>query len=163
MINKQVYFLRACMLLAAAALSACSAPVKKDDGAAVEARATERWNYLIAHQAEKAYDYLSPGYRQTITREKYATQRNDVAMRWKSVQVAGHACEADTCTVNLWVESIVPMQGIAPQPIKTPLEEHWIKVDRTWYYVPDNRLKATPVTPAEGQPASVEDASKHPV
>ena len=66
-------------------------------------------------------------------------------------------------TMMLGYWSIVPMQGIAPQPIKTPLEEHWIKVDRTWYYVPDNRLKATPVTPAEGQPASVEDASKHPV
>ncbi len=44
-----------------------------NDSAVVDKRALERWNYLIAHQAEKAYDYLSPGTRETQTRESYAS------------------------------------------------------------------------------------------
>jgi len=87
--NRQVHIFHAAAALAALALAGCGAAVKKDDGAAVEARAAERWNLLIAHQAEKAYDYLTPGFRQTITREKYASDKNDVALRWKSAKVSG--------------------------------------------------------------------------
>src|SRR5215467_12809028 len=128
MTNKQVYFLRSCVLVAAAALAACG-QVKKDEGAVVEARALERWNLLIAHQAEKAYDYLTPGYRQTITREKYATLRNDTAVRWKAARVVSHKCDdADSCTVTVIVDTLVPMPGVSQaHPASLPSEEHWLK------------------------------------
>jgi uncharacterized protein YchJ len=162
--NKQVYVLRGCVLLGVAALSACSAPVKKDDGALVEARATERWNYLIAHQAEKAYDYLSPGYRQTITREKYASQKNDVAVRWKGAHVTGRNCEAEACTVTVMIDALVPMPGLSQEhPTALPTEERWIKVSGNWYYLPDTRVKGLPATPAEAKPDAATDAAKHPI
>jgi hypothetical protein len=163
--NEQVYFYRACILLAAAVLAACgSTGVKKDEGSIVEARALERWNFLIAHQADKAYDYLTPGFRQTITRDKYAEQKNDVALRWKSARVSGHSCETDSCTVIVMVDTQVPMPGIGrAQPATLPTEEHWIKVDRSWYYLPDSRIKAVPVAPdGQVQPGSPPDAAKHP-
>src|SRR5215470_5260667 len=108
--KRNVYIAPPCLLLAAA-LAAC-APVKKDDGAAVEQRALARWNLLIAHQADKAYDYLTPGYRLTVSREKYAAQMNDTALRWKAAHAGGHSCEADTCTVTVMVDVQVPMPGI---------------------------------------------------
>jgi hypothetical protein len=161
----QMYFLRSCVLLAAGALAACGgAGVKKDEGSLVEARAVERWNLLIAHQAEKAYDYLTPGFRQTITREKYAAQKNDVALRWKSAHVSGHTCDADSCTVTVLVDTVVQMPGIGrAEQTALPTEERWIKIDRSWYYLPDTRMKAAPVGPAQGaSPDGVPEATKHP-
>ena len=158
--NRHVHIFHAATALAALALAGCGAAVKKDDGAAVEARAAERWNLLIAHQAEKAYDYLTPGFRQTITREKYASDKNDVALRWKSAKVSGHSCDADACTVTVMIDAQVRMPGIGQaQSTTMPSEERWVRVDRNWYYLPDTRLKATPVAPAgaaadkSGEPA----------
>ena len=59
----------------------------KDSVAQVDTRAVERWNYLIAHQAEKAYDYLSPGTRETQTRESYAAAMNNRPVKWTRGQV----------------------------------------------------------------------------
>jgi len=144
-------FLRAAILLAAAALAACSSGGgTRKDGSVVEKRALERWNFLIAHQAEKAYDYLTPGFRQTITREKYAEQKNDVAIRWKAAHVSGHTCDADSCTVTVTIDTQVQMPGIGkPTAASLPTEEHWIKVDRNWYHLPDSRTKAVPADPAK--------------
>lgn len=159
----QVYF--SAGLALAAALTACapqSQATKKDDGALVEQRAVERWNLLIAHQAEKAYDYLTPGYRQTITREKYAEQKNDVAMRWKSAKVAGRKCDGDSCTVTVLVDVQVKMPGVGQaQSTAMPTEERWLRIDRNWYYLPDTRLKATPVGTADANPAAALDPAKH--
>ena len=151
-------------LLLATALAACAPvkPVNKDDGAIVERRALERWNLLIAHQAEKAYDYLTPGYRLTMSRDKYATRMNDTAVRWKKVQSGGHSCQADTCTVTVLVDVLVPMQGVSsPQGATMPVEEHWIKADNVWYFFPDWNMKPLPADAGEPSPRSPGDASKH--
>lgn len=161
--NRQVHFFRGCAALAVLSLAGCGSAIKKDDGAAVEARATERWNLLIAHQAEKAYDYLTPGFRQTITREKYASDKNDVALRWKSAKVSGHSCDADACTVTVMIEAQVRMPGIGQAQATTmPSEERWVRVDRNWYYLPDTRLKATPVPAPGAAPDKSTDPAKHP-
>lgn len=161
----KLYFLRPGVLLAAAALAACSSGggVRKDEGSVVEARAVERWNLLIAHRAEKAYDYLTPGFRQTISREKYAEQKNDVALRWKAARVNGHSCDADSCTVTVMVDTQVQLPGIGrAAPTTLPSEEHWVKVDRSWYYLPDSRIKAVPVDPAkEAAPGNPPAAAGH--
>src|SRR5688572_22783391 len=68
----------ACGLLLA--LAGC---VDKANPDTIDTRAVERWNYLIAHQAEKAYDYLSPGFRSTQTREVYASSMNSRPVQWK--------------------------------------------------------------------------------
>ena len=153
-----LYFLRAGLVVAAATLAACSSSggSRKDEGAVVEARALERWNLLIAHQAEKAYDYLSPGFRQTVTREKYAEQKNDVAVRWKAAPVSGHHCDGDSFTVEVMIDTQVQRPGICrTAPTTLPAEERWVKVDRSWYYLPDSRIRAVPVQPArEEQPAN---------
>ena len=130
-------------LAVAGALAACT-PVKKDDASGVDKRAQERWNLLIAHQAEKAYDYLTPGYRQTITREKYAAQRNDVAVKWKGARVTGRNCEADSCSVTVMIDALVPMPGVSQNHATSlPTEERWIKVSGNWYYLPETH-GATP-------------------
>ena len=160
--KRKVYIAPAGALLAVA-LTACT-PVKKDDSAVVEQRATERWNLLIAHQAEKAYDYLTPGYRLTMPRDKYATRMNDTAVRWKGAHFGSSKCEADTCTVTMMVDVQIQMPGIGtPQTAAMPVEEHWIKADKVWYFLPDWNMKGLPGEPNAPAAPPPPDAAKHPL
>ena len=159
--NKNMTVARLCALALPLALAACAPQVKPDDGAVVEQRATERWNLLIAHKAEKAYDYLTPGYRQTISRQKYAEQKNDVALQWKAVHVAGHTCDGDSCNLDLRVDVTAVMPGIGkPAPATVPVVEHWTKVNGNWFYLPDTRLKPVPVKPGSVPGGASPDPTK---
>ena len=150
MINRKLHFARLCVLALMAPLAACAPQVKQDDGATVEKRAMERWNLLIAHKAEKAYDYLTPGFRETVTRDVYAKQKNDTAVGWKAAHVTGHTCDADSCTVTVTVDVSVKMIGIEkPQSSSVPTEEHWVKAGREWFYLPDSRMPVIPTKPAQ--------------
>jgi len=146
--NIPVYLLRTACLGAAVLLAACgAAPARKaQDDSVLPKLALDRWNLLIAHHAEKAYDYLSPGTRTTETREKYASEMNDRPVHWKSVDYVDHKCDdADACTVQLRAAYTVAMTARIGKDVSavTILWERWIRVDGHWYYLQDR-----PATPA---------------
>jgi hypothetical protein len=119
-------------------LAACN-PGSKDGTADVEKRAIERWNYLIAHQADKAYDYLSPGTRETQTRENYAAAMNNRPVKWKSVKFNRKECDADRCKVYIDVSYSVTMPGAGigkPIEASSTQSEIWVRVDDGWYFLP---------------------------
>lgn len=107
----------------------------------VENRALERWNLLIAHDAEKAYDYLSPGYRATKKRDDYAKEMNDRPVQWKKVLPYSQACDKpDVCIVNMQVDSTVKMPGVGKTvPTVGFVTETWILSRGKWYFLPDSR------------------------
>jgi hypothetical protein len=119
-------------------LGGCS--LGNNDSAVVDKRAVERWNYLIAHQAEKAYDYLSPGTRQTQTRESYAALMNNRPVKWTAVKFNRKECDADRCKVYIDVSYSLVMAraGATGKPIETTStqSEIWVHVDNDWYYLP---------------------------
>lgn len=112
------------------------------DGAAtektIEARAAQRWQYLIAKQADKAYDYLTPGFRKATPRDRYAASMGGRPIKWSSVKVTGKECQEDTCDVLLALDYEVLLAGAGARPIKSlaPLREKWVKVDGQWYFLP---------------------------
>jgi hypothetical protein len=120
------------------ALAGCN--TNKDTTADVEKRAVERWNYLIAHQAEKAYDYLSPGTRETQTRESYAAAMNTRPIKWTAVKFNRKECDADRCKVYIDVTYSLAMPGAGA--IGKPIEststqsETWVRVNNDWYFLP---------------------------
>src|SRR3569833_1520067 len=102
-----------------AALAGCAAgpskpgkPSKDESADVIQQKSVERWNFLIAHQAEKAYDYLSPGYRSTKSREAYAKEMNDRPIRWTKAAYARQQCDGDTCKVSLTVNYSVRLPGM---------------------------------------------------
>jgi hypothetical protein len=112
----------------------------KDSAAELDTRAVERWNYLIAHQAEKAYDYLSPGTRETQTREAYAAAMNNRPVKWVSAKFNRKECDADRCTVYIDVSYSVGMLGAggigkAVQSASTQ-SETWVHVKDGWFFLP---------------------------
>ena len=103
----------------------------------VDRRSVERWNFLIAHQAEKAYDYLTPGFRATQSRENYAASMNNRPVQWKSVQFNHKQCDADRCKVDVDVAYSILMPGVTmPSAIVSTQSETWILVDGNWYFLP---------------------------
>ena len=137
---RKVYFAQIFAMLALGVLAGCATTtaVKPKEGETAQERAVQRWNYLIAHQAEKAYDYLTPGFRATKTRDDYAREMNGRGMHWQGVTFNSAECEADTCKVRLIINIEIDMTG-ATGHVKSisPVVETWIKEGGNWYYLPE--------------------------
>lgn len=137
---KNKLFNKICITAALVLLMAgCAATgTKKDNTADIEKRAIQRWEYLIARQGEKAYDYLTPGFRATKSREIYASEMNNRPMNWKSVRFSKKECTEDRCEVFLSVDYFVMLNAGMRGPMKgfAPLKETWVRVKGKWYYLP---------------------------
>jgi hypothetical protein len=115
-------------------LSGCADKASPDN---VDRRAVERWNYLIAHQAEKAYDYLTPGFRATQSRETYAAAMNTRPLQWKSAKFVGKECDAERCKVSIDVTYAMTLPGMGkPTDSTSTQHETWILVKGEWYFLP---------------------------
>ena len=79
--------LTAGMLLSALLSSCATSPSAHKPSAqkmpkTMEERVSKRWDLLIAHKAEEAYEYLSPGFRQTKPKDEYAREMNGRPVTW---------------------------------------------------------------------------------
>jgi hypothetical protein len=118
------------------ALCACTDKANPDN---VDQRAVERWKFLSAHQAEKAYDYLSPGFRSTQTREAYAGSMNNRPVQWKGAKFKSKECDADRCKVQVDVTYSVTMPSVGKAIDSTSTQsETWLLVEGDWYFLPSS-------------------------
>lgn len=130
-------FFRACAgLPLIGVLLATAGCTDKSSPDTIDRRSVERWNYLIAHQAEKAYDYLTPGFRQTQTRENYAAAMNSRPVQWKAVKFNKKECETDRCKVTVDVTYSVTLGGGAVAETTSSRLETWLLVDGEWFMLP---------------------------
>jgi len=152
--SRKVYFVKFACVLALFALAGC-ATVKRDDTAQLQERAEQRWNFLIAHQAEKAYDFLAPGFRATTTREGYAGAMNNRPVQWETAKFLDKTCQADSCTVHIQVsyKTMINLHGTRKVGSESPVEEHWIRESGHWYYLPNS--PAARQKPANSTPDAV--------
>lgn len=112
----------------------------------VTERATARWQAIISGDFAKAYDYMSPATRATVTPAGFKT----VASRldYRAARVTGVTCDGATCRVKLILtynasaalSSSVARKGMEGLPVKginTPLDEDWV-IDKgqIWYVFP---------------------------
>lgn len=134
-------------LAAALLLGACASTPSTSTGAsssdgskeALKQRATERWEFLIAHDAAKAWEYLTPGYRATITAEKYGNQMNSRPAQWKSAKITKIDCaQPGNCQVYVAVtySLVMGIGGSGPVTTFAPLKETWLFLHNQWYYLP---------------------------
>ena len=121
-----------------------SASGKGDGDAAakiVNQRSIERWEFLIAHKADKAYDYLSPGFKATKKREDYAKEMSDRPVEWQKVLPYSQDCaKPDVCVVNIQVDANVKMPGVGKRVSTVGfVTETWIRTRGKWYFLPDSK------------------------
>lgn len=110
----------------------------------VENRALARWNLLIARDGAKAYDFLSPGFKATKSRNDYANEMNNRPVHWEKVLPYSQQCDKpNVCVISLQVDSDVKMQGVS-KAVSTVgfVTETWIKSKGKWYFLPNSKQSA---------------------
>ncbi len=118
-------------------LGGCALNTPKTPEAIVAQRAQARWDALIKGDLETAYRYLSPGYRQVKSFERYKRGIFGVGI-WQGAKVDKVVCEQpDVCKVTVMVTTrlVLPRVG-APMESTTPVYERWIRDDQGWWHVP---------------------------
>ncbi|SFN17244.1 hypothetical protein SAMN05216289_10666 [Dokdonella immobilis] len=126
-------------LLLAGCASEGTRPDAKPDGKVAEKRAIERWEFLIKHEAEKAYDYLSPGFRATKSREDYAKEMNNRPIRWTRVLPYRSTCDKpDVCVLDLQIDFATKMPGVGTDVSSVGfVKETWLRTGGKWYLLPE--------------------------
>jgi hypothetical protein len=105
---------------------------------ALERRAVERWQFLIDGQPDKAYEYLSPGFRTTVSQREYARNAFTNTIKWNSVTWRAAECAtADACEVQVLIGYSVRMAGAGDVASINLQKENWVKVDGEWYFLPN--------------------------
>lgn len=96
--------------------------------ALVRQRVAARWDLLIKGDFDAAYEFLSPGSKETTTLLRFKSNIRRDAFR--AIDIQSVACDGDACLVKLNLTYDHPkMKGIV-----TPVSESWIVVGpQAWY------------------------------
>jgi hypothetical protein len=123
-----------CVLLL---LSACAAPENKQSP--IEERVTARWDALLAGDLAGAYEYLSPGYRSSVSSLQYQRTVLLQQIKYTSAKYLSSECEESTCNVRVLVGFTVygALPGVKSFDGTRNIDESWVQVDGNWYMVPE--------------------------
>ncbi len=135
---RAVFAACALLLLAACASTGTTSQAISTGSEPLETRAKQRWDLLIAGKALEAWEYLSPGYRQTRDAQRYADDMRNRPTRWLSAGVNSVECEdEDVCVVVVRMEFEAPVPGRSGGArAEGWVRENWLRIDGAWYHVP---------------------------
>jgi len=115
------------MLGACAAIEQATVDEAKKE---VSERAQQRWDHVTKGETDKAYEFLSPASRSTLSFEVFR-KRNAAGRWWRTMKIEKVDCRADACQVRMAVEyDLYEIKGL-----KKNIEETWIKDAGTWWLV----------------------------
>jgi len=125
-----------CMVCTLLLLSACATSTHTESS--IEDRANARWAALLSGDLAGAYEFLSPGYRSSVSSLQYQRSILLKKVAWKSADYIESACEETTCKVKMNVGFSVygAVPGVKSYNGTQKVEESWILVDGQWYFVP---------------------------
>lgn len=129
---------RALLLGSAVLLSAC-AGMGKPPEEAVQDRARERLDLILADDFAGAYEYLSPGYRSGVTSANYQRKMLSRRAQWTDARIGKTECSEDACKLRISIDYTIygVLPGMDRFDSKAAAIEDWIKVDGKWYFVPN--------------------------
>jgi hypothetical protein len=124
-------------MLAAGLLAGCAATGKPPEEAVLE-RAQERLDLVLSEDYAAAYEFLSPGYRSSVTLAAYQRDMVMRRLRWTDARAVGSECSEDVCKVRISMDFVVvgALPGVSRYETKGGGEENWIRTDGQWYYLP---------------------------
>ena len=117
-------------------LTACATTAQKEDN--IEKRAMERWNLVLGGDLDGAYQYLSPGYRSSVTSTQY--QRSVLLSRvsWKGARFIESECIETSCKVKISIDYALygTLPGVSSFESTQAIDESWVLSEGKWYFVP---------------------------
>lgn len=119
-------------------LSACATTTSPE--ISVEERAIARWDTILSDDLAGAYEYLSPGYRSSVSSVQYQRSLLLSKVRWNDARYIESDCTETACNVKISLKYTVfgAVPGIKSFNGKQTIDESWVLVDGNWYLVPDN-------------------------
>jgi hypothetical protein len=118
-------------------LSAC-ATTTEPKASNIEERVTARWKTLLGGDLAGSYEYLSPGYRSSVSSLQF--QRNILLQKvqWTDAKYMSSECTETICNVKVLVGFTVSgaIPGMKRYEGTKQVEESWLLVDDLWYFLP---------------------------
>ena len=126
-----------CMSLAIVLLSACAGNPARNQ--TVEQRAMSYWDVLIHGELLEAYEYLSPGYRSSVSSNAFQRQMLLKKVKWTDATYIESDCTETVCKVKISLGYTVfaAVPGVKSFSSKQTINQNWVLVDRVWYLVPE--------------------------
>lgn len=117
-------------------LSACATSVSTENQ--IEQRVTARWETLLSGDLAGAYEYLSPGYRSSVSSMQYQRSVLLQQVKWTSAKYVESTCEETTCNVKVLVGFTVygALPGVKSYNGTKDVKESWVLISGNWYLVP---------------------------
>ena len=112
----------------------------KLDPASPEGRAVHRWQLIVGGKLEEAYELLSPGARSTRPKDQWVKETSQRPVSWSGARYFDKVCESeDRCMVRLEVDYTAPLahSRTGMMANSTSITERWLKLDGSWYFVPE--------------------------
>jgi len=118
-------------------LSACAATI--DTQSQLEERATARWDTLLSGDLAGAYQYLSPGYRSSVSSLQYQRSILLKKVKWTSAEYIEHKCGEAACKVRILLGFTVygALPGVKSFEDTQEITESWVLSKGEWYLVPE--------------------------
>lgn len=105
-------------------------------------RVADYWNYKINKEFDKAYEFLSPGWKSSEPQEAYQQRMVASKVNWTKASFNKKECsQPDLCKVFIDIEYEFNMRagGNTLMKVPTTVSEKWIMKDNRWYQVPDKK------------------------
>lgn len=99
----------------------------------VTALANQRWQHLVGGEWQKAYNMLTPAYRQLHDLRQYQSGFSG-AVQWRRAEVATVACEPERCEARIELTVASPFPRRPGETISTFFTETWLREEGRWYY-----------------------------
>lgn len=127
----------AVFVLAALLVAACQ-PAPEPDPA--HERAKARWDHLIAGEYAKAWEYFTPGYRETYTADQYTASIQRRPVQWEEAELVSSECEESRCQVTIDITYSIPRATAGLERVRPtrPVRETWIFSEGEWWFTPEN-------------------------
>ena len=119
-------------------LSACATTSRTEN--TIEKRATSRWDAILSDDLAGAYEFLSPGFRSSVSSVQYQRSVLLNRVKWTAAQYIESQCTETTCKVKISLDYALygALPGVKSFEGKDMIEESWVLVDGNWYFVPGN-------------------------
>ena len=108
----------------------------------LEQRVQGRWDALVSQDFETAYQYFSPGMRQTVRFQDFLRQMFARTVAWTDAKFEEVSnCDGDACkvAVNVFYRVRAPAGAGEFKSVQV-LHENWIRSAGQWYFVPRDAL-----------------------
>lgn len=127
-------------IAATALVSGCATTQVKSPGdpmAALEQRVAERWQLVIGRDLVKAYEYLTPGYRSTVSVSDYVAREARTPLQFQKADQAGVECASpDSCLVEVDVSYSARLPGAGNVQSVNRRQERWLLTNDVWHLLP---------------------------